>query len=547
MCAVELPDPTLNALWCRCIAEELRWGGVSSVVLCPGSRNSPLLFALAATFAADVEVVIDERAAGFIALGRALASGRAVAVCVTSGSAVANLHPAMTEAAAAGVPLIVLSADRPWEAVGVGAPQAMAQAGLFAGVEHLDLGEPSAQDLALRMLRARISRAAQGTIPVQINVPLRDPLPPLPDPAFTLPPLSSAAEHGRTGPYTHCMTTWSEVPASRRPLVLAGAQHQPEPALTLALRLGAPVLADAPGGLRRHDAPEVICHADALVQGRCRDLRPDLIIQVGPMPLARPLFAWLDACDCPWLVIEDTAHLDWLARASHRLQRAALDHAVIDQRAETDWLSTWQAADAAARSALGTTLAAMPWSALVAADAALHHAGFAWLSLASSMSVRYANLLLRPGPARPVHCNRGVNGIDGTIATFCGAGRAAGPGLLLIGDVAALHDHGALLAASGNRGAIVILDDDGGGIFDFLPVAQVAGYQHLVRTPHGRDLGRVLSGYDLPMWAVQDRAGLTRALDAAASGDRLHLIHCVVRDDAAVSRLRSLVAALGNH
>ena len=200
-----MSDPNRNARWCRCIAEELARAGTALVVLCPGSRNSPLLFALADAFAPaagerDRRLShIDERSAAFIALGAAKAAGRPAVVCVTSGSAVANCVPALAEAKAAGVALIVLAADRPWELHGCGAPQSMPQRGAFtAFLDHeLALGEPSDDDLALRALRARISRMAQAGGPALIDVPLRDPLPPLPDASWTPASVSPDALAGR--------------------------------------------------------------------------------------------------------------------------------------------------------------------------------------------------------------------------------------------------------------------------------------------------------------------------------------------------------------
>jgi 2-succinyl-5-enolpyruvyl-6-hydroxy-3-cyclohexene-1-carboxylate synthase len=195
-----VPDPNLNALWCRAIAEELKRAGVKHAVLCPGSRNSPLLHALHSQFGDACLSHVDERSAGFIALGLARASDERVAVCVTSGSALANLLPAVVEADAAELPLVIISADRPWELIACGAPQAMEQRGIFSDFMRtsLSLGEPTATAVALRALRSQVSRLAQHDDgPVHLNVPLRDPLAPLPDRAWTTPDLPGDALDGR--------------------------------------------------------------------------------------------------------------------------------------------------------------------------------------------------------------------------------------------------------------------------------------------------------------------------------------------------------------
>jgi len=185
-----MPDANLNAWWGRHLAEGLDRAGCRHVVLCPGSRNSPLLFALATVFAGRLTTHWDERGAAFFALGMAKAERAPVAVCVTSGTAAANLLPAVCEADAAGVPLVLLTADRPPELHGCGAPQTMTQTGLF-GVfaDEVVIGEAAAEDAALQRLRTGIAAVANARRPVHLNVPLRDPLPPIPD-GWTCPPVA---------------------------------------------------------------------------------------------------------------------------------------------------------------------------------------------------------------------------------------------------------------------------------------------------------------------------------------------------------------------
>ena len=340
-------DPNLNALWCRCIAEELVRGGVVSCVLCPGSRNSPLLFALAGQARLRCVSHIDERSAGFIALGVAKASGRPAAVCVTSGSAVANLLPAVVEAHASGLPLVVLAADRPWELLGSGAPQAMQQRGIFTPflAAELALGEPIAEDLALRALRAQVSRLVQTTSgPVYLDVPLRDPLPPLPDPTWREPALSPEALRGRGDDRAYTVvggiSSWGLpkdlgwlgpglkgidwLRPGMKGVIVAGPGTGGYPPLVaqLAAETGFPLIADAPSCLRWEECPNLVSTGDALVGGELGTSEPDLVIQVGAAPLSRALYEWLGRQRCPWIALEDGGNRDFLARAWATISRA---------------------------------------------------------------------------------------------------------------------------------------------------------------------------------------------------------------------------------
>jgi 2-succinyl-5-enolpyruvyl-6-hydroxy-3-cyclohexene-1-carboxylate synthase len=570
------PDPNLTALWCRLIAEELHRCGVARAVLCPGSRNSPLLHALHRELGAGCISHVDERSAGFIALGLAKRSGAPVAVCVTSGGAVANLQPAAAEAFAARIPLLLISADRPWEAHGSSSPQTMRQGGAFghAVCDDLLLGEALADDRALRSLRARLCwlvqhcRGAQR--PVHLNVPLRDPLTPLPDPSWSGGEASDLALGGRVGgrPMVAVVerqpgdaavgaAAWrqllGELPARPRGLIVAG----PAPAISaaqatrLAQATGFPLLCDAPGGLRGADGP-VVATADALAAGPMGELSAELIIQLGPAPLARATYEYLDRQRCPWLVLSaGGGNPDFLHRASAALVKAGADDlatlAAAAGNAPDEWQRRWAAAEQGARQALVAAMTEEPWGEVLAAHLAVNHTGFDLLHLASSMAVRHGNLHCLPDRRqRIITANRGLNGIDGTLGTFLGElGAHPGNGLLLIGDLALLHDLPALAAArpSGSRGAIVVLNNDGGGIFDFLSVVHLPAYRQLVRTPHGMDFAHAATQFGLDYHLVEDRAGLLAALDRAAGGDGVVLIECRVVGDA-VTRHRALIARM---
>ncbi len=571
-------DPNLTALWCRLIAEELSRCGAARAVLCPGSRNSPLLHALHRELGAGCISHVDERSAGFIALGLAKRSGAPVVVCVTSGGAVANLQPAAAEAFAAHVPLLLISADRPWEAHGASSPQTMPQGGAFGHAVCADLllGEPLADDRALRAVRARlcwlVQRCRSERRPVHLNVPLRDPLTPLSDPQWHGGGVGALARAGRAGGRpmvavaerpadggAFAVSAWrallGALPARPRGLIVAG----PAPALSagqaaeLAQATGFPLLCDAPGSLRGGPGP-LVATADALVSGPMGELAAELIIQLGPLPLARATYEYLDRQDCPWLVLAgEGGNPDFLHRASAALVRpGAADLAALAEAsgaAPDDWRRQWAAGEAAARQALAAQLAVEPWGEVLAAHLAVGHPGFDLLHLASSMAVRHGNLHCLPGGrARPITANRGLNGIDGTLGTFLGELAAhPGNGLLLTGDLALLHDLPALCAArpSGARGAIVVLNNDGGGIFDFLSVVHLPAYRQLVRTPHGMDFAHAAAQFGLAYHAVANRAELGAALDHAAAGGALALIECRVAGDA-VARHRALITRMAD-
>jgi len=575
-------DPNLNALWSRAIAEELARAGCGGVVLCPGSRNSPLLFALAAQFGDNAWSCIDERAAAFAALGAIKATGKAMAVCVTSGTAVAECLPAMCEAGAMGLPLILLAADRPWEMQDRGAAQTMSQRGIFVGhAAEVQLGEPIAASAAVIAVRAAVSRTAQTKQPAVIHVPFRDPLPPLPDAGFVAQALSTVARAGRmdrpfttVGPQVGLLpprTQAGDEPAADgfeflRPglkgLIIVGATGgaaSPFPA-ALAQATGFPVLADVTSGQRGLAPDHEVVLADALIAGPAQNWEPEVIIRIGPTPLHRGMWEWLAQQTCPVLAIEDPArNQDFLGTAWARVEslHPAAWQDLGERLAPGDpaWCEQWLAADRQAQKKLHAWVRAESWSEPVAAHIAVNHDGFSSLHVAASMPVRHAHwhVVSRPDTAEHrVFANRGVNGIDGCIATFAGAMHAregqgqSERGLLLIGDIACLHDLSSLdLAARWAPGsAIVVLNNDGGGIFDHLPVSRVPGYERLIRTPHGRDFRAAAAHAGLTYATVSSRAALEEALAKASSATAATLIECDVRGLANQARHQDLMQAL---
>ena len=500
----------------QAFVDELARCGVEHAVTSPGSRNAPIALTLAAEERIQAHSVLDERSAGFVALGIAKASGTPVAVTCTSGTAAANLHPAVVEAHEARVPLIVMTADRPPELRDVGAGQAIDQIELYGSAVKwfVEVGthEPSrATAVHHRALACRAFATAIGARPgpVHLNFALRDPLAPEPE------PMAAEPWNGRLGdrPWIVVLEGPPEVQeaavlrvadrvgtAHRGAIVCGGPAQDPDGILAFARATGWPVLADATSGLRRgpEDRSYVIAHYDVLLRldGFGDRHHPDLVIRIGDTPTSKPLRAWLAGAE--QIVIDP--HLSWHepTRQAGTVVRAGAD--LLPSLTESarpapgEWLESWQRANRLVLPELAATTDPFEpkvWVAAVEASSA------AAVWVASSMPIRDVEAFL-PSSADPmlVLANRGANGIDGTVSSAAGAALAQGPVLLLTGDLALLHDLGGLMAARrlGAELTIVCANNSGGGIFDYLPVAGAAEpglYEEHIATPSGIDLERV--------------------------------------------------------
>jgi 2-succinyl-5-enolpyruvyl-6-hydroxy-3-cyclohexene-1-carboxylate synthase len=524
----------------QAFVDELARCGVRHAVTSPGSRNAPLVLTLAEQAGIDAHSVIDERCAGFVALGIAKATGSPVAVTCTSGSAAANLMPAVVEAWESRVPLLVLSADRPPELRDVGAGQAIDQVKLYGSAAKwfVEVGthEPTrATALHMRGLACRAVATASGARPgpVHLNFPLREPLAPVRE------ELDPADWDGRADgrPWVAVVEgppptdagpepIAAAVSAARRGAVVCGSLRGEAPlaVLDFARRAGWPVLADPLSGLRcgPPDRGNVIAHYDLLlrVDAFAEANRPDLVIRVGDTPTSKPLRAWLAGAeqivldpDRAWH--EPTREAGTIVPAGPELL-AALAGDV--NAADGDWLEGWQRADRVVLPELVATpdpFEPKLWAA--AADAA---PADAVLWVASSMPVRDVEAFL-PSMAKRLRvlANRGANGIDGTVSSALGASIGAGqPAILLIGDIALLHDVGGVLAARRLPATLTIVcaNNGGGGIFDHLPLAasaDPAAYEEHVVTPGGIEIERVAALADMPY----TRAGTLEELAAAVA------------------------------
>jgi 2-succinyl-5-enolpyruvyl-6-hydroxy-3-cyclohexene-1-carboxylate synthase len=539
----------------RAFVDELARCGMRAACTSPGSRCAPLVLTLAREQRLRCYSHIDERCAGFFALGLAKASGLPVAVTCTSGTAAAELAPAAIEAFQARVPLLLLTADRPPELRENGAGQAIDQLKLFgdAAKWFFEVGTHDASPERLRWIRTLACRAYHTALEgrpgvVHLNFPLREPLVIDAD----LPEDLTGRPGGR--PYVRRSPTIADaapnngretqhlqklVAQSKRGVVVAGRHERSTPlgeaAAAFCEAAGWPLLADPLSGARRGTV--AIAHYDALLRDDAFAARvaPDLVIRVGDLPVSKPLRTWLAGLgEIPQVALDPEGA--WQDPASILAESLALEPAgalteltAPQPAADADWLAGWRAADEQAAEAILGALG--PQEGLsepaIAAELGTLLPTTATLFVASSMPVREIETFwpARDDPPR-VLCNRGANGIDGIVSSAFGAAASAdGPVVLLIGDVALAHDIGGLLAAARLelKLTIVLIDNGGGGIFDFLPIshAPMAAerdiYARHIATPTGLHFERAAALYGLTHERVETVPAFRAALERTFS------------------------------
>lgn len=536
--------PNFNALWARTLVGDLTALGVRHAVVCPGSRSTPLALACAETQGLQVHSIVDERSAAFFALGCAKATGRPALVLATSGTAGAHFYPALLEAEASFTPLIALTADRPPELLGWGAPQTIDQRNLFGGHVRFfaDLGLP--EPLLLHHLRATIARAFSRAVqaprgPVHLNVPFREPLAPTPEPLPALPSLREAVRLPPSPALAPLDEALRELARRPRGLIVCGPRDLDDGLAAavslLAGRLGYAVVAE-PASQVRFALPGSICHADSIVRSprAAERLRPEAIIRIGGGLTSKAVQTFLDQARAFTLCLtDDGAVIDPQHQAALALSgNAAAICSALATRLGSDTLPgplAWEfaRADAIARGVLDRALdePAAPGpreralsEPQVAREVARASQGLLFVS--SSMPIRDLDAFASLGDSGlRVLANRGVNGIDGITSTALGAAAASElPTSLLVGDLALLHDLGGLLAARrlGVPLTIVAVNNDGGGIFSFLPIAQASPhFEELFGTPHGLDLSQLAALVQANFARPADLAGLRKALREA--------------------------------
>jgi 2-succinyl-5-enolpyruvyl-6-hydroxy-3-cyclohexene-1-carboxylate synthase len=556
--APEPLDPTNhNTALASAFVEELARCGMRRAVLSPGSRSTPLALALWRQPEIEVHVILDERSAAFFALGAAQASRTPVAMLCTSGTAAANFHPAICEADQSDVPLIALTADRPPELRGIGAGQTIDQLKLFGSAVRwfCEVGTHRADDDGLLHYRSPACRAfaaARGEPrpgPVHLNVAWREPLAPVPAQGAVTASDPLALQGRGERPLTAVTTLDLEptrflieevarhIDEAIAGVIVAGRQLDPElrePLAHLARAAGFPILAEPTSQLRcgPHDRSRIVSSYDLLLRDERFATRvvPDLVLRFGEMPTSKPLRAWLASSGADELVVspvggwnEPNRRAAALLRADPVELAAGWAARVGEERAEP---SAWLEAEAAARGALEEELTPLerptePGLQLALA-AALGDGELVYT--ASSMPIRDPEAFLPAGPADVAFlCNRGANGIDGLISSGIGAAAACGrPTTVVTGDLGLLHDLGSLAAIGEARAPVrvVVIDNDGGGIFHFLPQHEALDgpeFEALLGTPRGVDAARAAALFGLEHRRLEDLAELPAAL-AAGSG-----------------------------
>ncbi len=529
------------ATFCATAVDEWVRAGVTDAVVAPGSRSTPMVLALAGDARIRLHVFLDERSAAFFALGLGLRTGDPAPVLTTSGTAAAELHPAVIESHHAGIPLVVVTADRPPEAHGVGSPQTIEQADLYGRAVRwrADPGVPdpvvahSWRSLASRVvLEARGGGGRPG--PVHLNLAFREPLVGRPGP---LPP----GRPGGTG-WHEARSAPASVPpgveglarrlSGRSGVIVAGAgTGDPASVHRLADRLGWPVLAAA-CSTARVPAPATVAAFDALLRHDpfARRGRPEAVLRLGALPASRVLAQWLASSQADQVTVE--AHGAWFdpdrsATTVVAAEPAALCAALAGQDpapAPEAWTRLWADGERVAQEAFGRVLAGHrePTEPGVARALVSALPADAALVVASSMPIRDVEWYAAPRAGVRVMANRGANGIDGTLSTVLGAAAGSGgrPTVGLLGDLAFLHDAGALVGAAG-RGldaVIVVVDNRGGGIFSFLPQATslpAAVFERLFAVPHDVDLVALAAVHGLAASGIASAAELGPAVASA--------------------------------
>ncbi len=505
----------------RAFVDELARCGLAGACTSPGSRSTPLVLTLARQPGLPTWSHVDERVAGFFAVGVGKQTGRPAAVACTSGTAAAHYLPAVIEAREARVPLIVLTADRPAELREVGAGQTIDQIKLYGAAAKwfFEVGTHRATPERLRWIRQLAFRAYETAVggrpgPVHLNVPLREPLvldEPLP--AVADEPLARARRRAAPRPI--------EFEVGERAVIVAGRHERddglPEALAAAASALGAPLLADPLSGARR--GPAAVAHYDALLRdaGFAAAHRPDVVVRVGDLPTSKPLRQWLGGLEGARQVAFDPegAWQDPAGVVTEVLDAdpAAWASAQSGPPRASAWLDAWRAADAAAADGIADALG----DGLSEPGVARALAGLppeVTVFTASSMPVRDVETFWPVSDAPRVLAHRGANGIDGTLAAAFGAAATGARVVVHLGDVALAHDLGALLCASrlGIGLTIVLVDNGGGGIFDFLSVAtQHDAYEQHMATPTGLDAERVAALFGLVHEPVTDLSAIREA------------------------------------
>lgn len=543
------------------IASTLAGCGVRHVAASPGSRHTPILLALDDHPDISVTMHHDERSAGFFALGIGKATGMPAVVLCTSGSAVAHYLPAVIEADLSTTPMIVISADRPHDLWDTGAPQTINQREIFgiavrasASIDPDVFGRQSDTAIGSWLATHWAHSVAPIPGPVHLNVELREPLLPSSQPPAGGGTDPNAPNRPDSEDLPDITSLIDAIRSAKRPLIVSGrlSSKDAEAVRVLADDVGAPIFADPQSGLRGRDEPLTIVYADVLVDAGCLDRHtPDLVIRCGPIPTSKPVWTWLGAHgEIPQYVITPSGHHDPMRSATARLvgdiTLTLASLRVTAKAPPSGFAETWQELDQAASAALEVdlTTGGLTEPAIASVIAAVSTATDN-LFVGSSMPIRDLDVWGGRWDAATTIANRGASGIDGTISTAFGvAVSSKRHTFVYVGDVAALHDVGALapVGRSAEPFTIVVVNNDGSGIFHHLPQGNRTlldrdRFERLFGTPHGLSLATVAQAFGIDTTTVSSVEGLRAVLATTPNEPRLIEIH-TSRTDAVEERHR---------
>jgi 2-succinyl-5-enolpyruvyl-6-hydroxy-3-cyclohexene-1-carboxylate synthase len=522
------------------LVDELLRCGLTDLVLAPGSRSAPLALAVHERSRISLHVRIDERTAAFLALGMAKRSGRPVAVVCTSGTAAANFHPAVVEAHESGVPLLVLTADRPPELRGTGANQTIDQVKLYGSAVRwsCEVGTPEERPGMVAYWRSLVSRAWHVALepdpgPVHLNVAFREPLVPDGDESWCEP-----LDGDATGAWTkvRAATPGSvlHVPPTRRGVLVVGdGAVNVKRYVAAASMAGWPVLAEPNGNARYGDHALSSHHFLLGVPEFVERHRPEVVVTLGKPGLSRPLLSFLRRAEEHVVVTPSLARWPDPVRSATQVAQEA---EIPVSSGDDSWLKAWRTADLVARSAVDAVLDESDelTEPRLARDLVSAMPGGSLLLAASSMPIRDLDQTMHPRRGIRILANRGASGIDGLVSTAVGAALAHGNrAYALLGDLAFLHDQNALVIGPYDRRpdlALVVVNNSGGGIFSLLPQSAFAEpFERLFGTPHAVDIASVAAAYGVPYARLEAMDGLAKVM----AGEGLRIVE--VRTDRAAN------------
>jgi 2-succinyl-5-enolpyruvyl-6-hydroxy-3-cyclohexene-1-carboxylate synthase len=531
--------------------DELAAQGVEFACVSPGSRSAPLAMALQRHPRIKVLIQIDERCASFFAVGLGKASGKPAVVLCTSGTAAAEMHAAVVEAYHSRTPLIVLTADRPPELQGVGANQAVDQQRLYGSSVRwfYDPGVPYEMPNAARLWRRIAARAVAESAsgPVHLNLPFREPLVPAPGriPTAQGSP-GQAVSAGRLLPnQAQVASLAAALQRAQRPLVVVGAMRDGDRLAAALQRLGLPVLAEPTSQLRRPETGSAVEAYEALLRaGWSLQHGPDFVLRLGATPTSRVLNRWLAAAAATtFLVDPDRA---WRDEDNVATNIVACDPQPLLEALPTQdraaWRDQWISAGKKASAAIAAAMVSTPLHeghVVRAIGARLPDPGNVFVG--SSMPIRAADSFWPIARSQQrFFANRGASGIDGLVSSGLGVATARNPAptVILLGDLSLYHDMNGLWALQrhGIRATIVVCDNNGGGVFNFLPQAEHQDvFEEIFATPLGLDLSQVARLYGLVYSPVSDRSGLEPAIADAIAAPTPTIVVVKMRREDSVS------------